>query len=185
MRARGWSVATSWAVVILWTIVSVSVAIASLTALTLPTWFLRTHLPPISFGVWWWSGLEQMVSFTNEEGFNHLAKQYAPSDIGVVQSRIYKTQDVLIQPTSSFDDGHQTNFKSGISRDNFFQVRWSISGGASVWILVGALYGGAAVVVGTTALGGPLLLPLLKAKARIGVTRLLSNMQAAAGGKML
>lgn len=196
MRARGWSVATSWAVVVLWTVVSVGVSIAALTALSLPTWFLRTDRPLVSFGVWWWSGIDLMI-YTHhpQHGFDqthryvdfpHVTDELHrvtrsvsdPSPQHIVLQENYS--EAMPHPTLSLPIGSST-IQTEHQNDNFFSERWSISGGASVWVIVGALYGGAAVVLGTTGLGGPLLLPLLRAKARSGVTRLLSNMQAAAG----
>ncbi|CAL4150560.1 unnamed protein product [Meganyctiphanes norvegica] len=55
MKIRSWSWSTSWAVVGLWAGVTLAVALASLTALFTPTWFVRyTPLPTIQFGVWTW-----------------------------------------------------------------------------------------------------------------------------------
>ena len=59
--------------------------------------------------------------------------------------------------------------------------KFTISEGASVWIIVGAMYGGAAVVLAVTGVLGPMFLLLLRGKERSSATRLVSNLQAAAG----
>lgn len=188
MRLRGWSVATSWTVVVLWSVVSLGVALAGLTALALPTWFIRTQHPPASFGVWWWSGPDyrQWNRWFLDGGEAGAASNSQHEENRfrrtVEDSRLYPLPHVLEATMSSETPSYTSDAASeGSTPDHFFQVRWSISGGASIWILVGTLYGGAAVVIAGMGLGGPLLLPLLPVKSRSGATRLISNIQAAAG----
>ncbi|XP_018010427.1 uncharacterized protein LOC108667846 [Hyalella azteca] len=175
MKLRGWSVATSWTVTVLWCVVSVGVSITSLVALALPTWFIRPNPPAASFGVWWWSGPGR-IQWVDE------TKYEIPPP---AQHQDHWLQELALPYVVSAQDNlHESEMSSDPYRvavtDNFFQVRWSITGGASIWIIVGALYGGAAVVLASTGLAGPLMIPILKPKARSSFTRLLSNMQAAA-----
>ena len=172
MRLRGWTVATSWTVVVLWSLVSLGVAICSLTALALPTWFIRMDLEDTSFGVWWWQSSDRRV--TNQ--VVNLAPNYGMEE---------NNGSIDATMLEELEDSEMIEFENPVEilteHRGYLRSRWSISGGASVWLLVGVLYGGSAVVLIVTGLGGPLLLPLLQGGERCSAMRLISNLQAVSG----
>ena len=196
MRLRGWTVATSWTVTILWSLVSVGVAISSLVALSLPTWFIRTYEDSgtsLSFGVWWWAR-ESNPEYTRNS--NHLDsltpyetqwihRIKVPTEMGNVDQEEFTSGSYYINSSANTPIYRAENNSfpqaSALIRNPLQGNKYTISEGASVWIIVGAMYGGAAVVLAVTGVLGPIFLLLLRGKERSSATRLVSNLQAAAG----